>query len=202
MKMNNTKKLSEILNGGGNSLRDAWDTTEAASDFAPLPPATYTARIIGGELTTAKTGTPGYKLTFKVLEGELTGRQFWHDIWLTPAALPMAKRDLGKIGVTVLSQLENPLPPGIRCAAKLILRKDDDGTEHNRVRSFEVFGVDKLEDDDFAPAPLPTGGTPPPAEPLGDTKAANEKSEDDAFPKGGMFAESPAPIRSALGGGL
>jgi hypothetical protein len=145
------RKLSDILNGVGESLRLAWANTAAASDFLPLPAGTYIARIVGGELTTAKSGTPGYKLTFKVLEGEHAGRQFWHDVWLTAAALPMAKRDLGKLGITSLEQLEKPLPAGIRCKVKLALRRADDGTEYNRVRAFDVVGIDKPEDDDFAP---------------------------------------------------
>ena len=63
----------------------------------------------------------------------------------------MAKRDLGKLGVTSLDMLERPLPPGIRCTVKLALRRDDDGNEHNRVRSFEVVGIDEPERDAFAP---------------------------------------------------
>ena len=89
---------------------------------------------------------------FKLLDGDHAGRQFWHDIWLTPAALPMAKRDLGKLSVTSLDQLEQPLPAGIRCAVKLALRRDDDGTEYNRVRRFDVVGIDEPERDAFAPA--------------------------------------------------
>ena len=145
------RRLTDILNDGAERLRDQWDTTTAAEDFAPLPAGVYIARIIGGELTTARSGTPGYKLTFRVLEGEHTGRQFWHDVWLTEAALPMAKRDLGKLGVKSIEQLEQPLPPGIRCRAKLALRRDDDGTEYNRLRSFEVLGIDPPEVDAFAP---------------------------------------------------
>ena len=82
-------KLADILrNGDGEDIRRQWDTTDAAEEFAPLPPGEYVARIIKGELTTSKTkGTPGYKLSFKVLEGDFVDRQFWHDIWLTPLAL-------------------------------------------------------------------------------------------------------------------
>ncbi len=148
---NTRRKLSDILDGDTDSIREQWDKTEAADDFAPLPGGVYVARIVVGELTNAKTGTPGYKLEFKVLEGEHTGRHFWTDIWLTPAALPMAKRDLGKLGVTSLDQLEQPLPPGIRCKVRLVLRRDDDGTDYNRVRSFEVVGIDEPELDAFAP---------------------------------------------------
>ena len=47
-------------------LRQAWDSTEAAGELAPLPPGEYTAHIIAGTLETGKTrGTPGYKLTFR-----------------------------------------------------------------------------------------------------------------------------------------
>jgi hypothetical protein len=148
------QKLSDILrNGDKESLQRSWDETEEADEFGPLPPGEYIARVVSGEFFTSKTNsTPGYKLAFKVLEGDYTGRQFWHDLWLTPAALPMAKRDLGKLGVKRLEQLEQPLPPGIRCKVKLTLRRDDDGTEYNRVRTFEVIAVDQPERDAFAPA--------------------------------------------------
>ena len=109
------------------NLTRAWDKTPAATDFAAaLPPGEYVARIDGGELfKSPEKGTPGYKLTFEVLEGEHHGRKFWHDLWLTQAALPMTKRDLAKIGVTSLDQLEKPLPLGIRCTVKVVLRRGD-----------------------------------------------------------------------------
>ena len=146
-------KLTAILgNDGNHRLHQAWDKTEAAGDFAPLPSGEYVARIINGELTTSRRNTtPGYKLTFRVLEGEYAGRQIWHDIWLTEAALPMSKRDLAKLCVTSLDQLDQPLPPGIRCKVKLALRKEDDGAEFNRVRRFDVIGIDEPEQDTFAP---------------------------------------------------
>jgi hypothetical protein len=146
-------KLSDILdNSDGDRLRQAWNKTEAAEDFGPLPSGEYVARIIAGELFTSRTnGTPGYKLTFGVLEGDFADRQFWHDIWLTPAALPMAKRDLGKLSVANLDQLEKPLPPGIRCCVKLALRRNDNGNEFNKVRRFDVIGIDEPERNAFAP---------------------------------------------------
>jgi hypothetical protein len=64
----------------------------------------------------------------------------------------MAKRDLAKLGVTALEQLEQPIPQGIRCKVQVVLRRDDDKTERNRVRSFEVIGVDQPEVHPFAPA--------------------------------------------------
>ncbi|HUY93330.1 MAG TPA: DUF669 domain-containing protein [Pirellulales bacterium] len=148
------KSLSDILkNGQQQKLADAWGNTEAAEDFKPLPVGDYIATIEAGELFNAKTkNTAGYKLAFRVVEGEHTGRRFWHDVWLTEAALAMAKRDLLKIGVTSLAQLERPLPQGIVCAVKLVLRRDDDGAEFNRVKRFDVLRVETPKADPFAPA--------------------------------------------------
>lgn len=153
-------KLSDILaaSNGGN-INDLWKSTAAADDFAPLPPGSYVCRLTSGELRQAKTGTPEYVLTFRVIEGEYAKRQVWHSLFLTSAALPMAKRDLGKLGVTTLEQLEGPLPKGIRCRVQVTLRKDDNNVEHNRVRSFEVIGIDPPDVDAFAP--LPTNSTGP-----------------------------------------
>ncbi|MBC8355096.1 MAG: DUF669 domain-containing protein [Planctomycetes bacterium] len=147
-------KLTDILgNGGGfDDFRDQWDNTEAADEFGPLPSGEYVAHIVNGELEQSRSkSTPGYKLDFKVIEGDHAGRHFWHDVWLTAAALPQAKRDLGKIGVTDLAQLEQPLPRFIRVKAKVVLRRDDDGTENSRVRRFDVLGIDEPEKDEFAP---------------------------------------------------
>lgn len=149
--MNQRPKLSDILHldGDRDNLKKAWDETEAAGDFAPLPPGEYTCRVLAGELFSAKKGTPGYKLTFEVAEGEYADRRVWHDLWLTAQALPMSKRDMAKLGVTQLEQLEQPLPAGILVRLKIALRKDDNGNEHNRVRSFEVIGIEP--GDAFAP---------------------------------------------------
>ena len=154
--------LSDILAAGstGGNIRDLWNSTEAAGEMGPLPPGEYVAHIIGGELATSRTNsTPGYKLTFSVVEGEYIGRRFWLDCWLTAAALPQTKRDLAKLGVTSLDQLERPLPRGIRCKCKLALRKDDNGDERNRVKTFEVVGIDEPEVDPFAPATPPAPAT-------------------------------------------
>jgi hypothetical protein len=147
------KSLSDILHSDQQeSLRSAWGSTEAATEFKPLPKGEYIAQIVAGEPFTAKTkGTPGYKLTFRVVDGEHADRQFWHEVWLTPAAMPMAKRDLAKLGVTSFDQLDQPLPQGIVCRVKLTLRTADDGAEFNAVKSFCVERIDPPQADPFAP---------------------------------------------------
>ena len=95
------KKLADILlNSDREKLGRDWDSTKAADDLKPLPSGEYRCSIASGELFNAKQGTPGYKLKLVVLEGEHADRVVWHDVWLTEAALPMAKRDLGKLGIT------------------------------------------------------------------------------------------------------
>jgi hypothetical protein len=125
-----------------------------------LPRGDYRCRVTDGELVTSKSGTPGYVVTFTVADGEHKGRKLWHTAWLTPAALPMSKRDLLKLGVTSLDVLERPLPAGIVCDVRVVVRTDDDGVERNRVVSFSVVELlaDPTGDDDFA-SPLPATPT-------------------------------------------
>ena len=140
------KKLTDILRQSDDRerLKRAWDATAAAGDLKPLPAGEYVCRIIGCELFNAKTGTAGVKLTFEIADGEHEGRHCWHDNWLTAQALPVTKRDLLKLGITTLDLLDDPETPGkvrrLLCKVKVGLRKDDDGNEFNRVRSFEVLG--------------------------------------------------------------
>lgn len=149
------RRLTDILaNGQCGNLRDAWNQTEAAADFAPLPAGAYECHVHSVELFNARTGTPGVKIRFDVREGEHAGRALFHDCWLTPAALPQTKCDCLKLGLDSLDKLESAaVPPGrIRCKVRIALRRDDDGTERNRVTRFDVLRVDEPERDPFAPA--------------------------------------------------
>ncbi|HPF39407.1 MAG TPA: DUF669 domain-containing protein [Phycisphaerae bacterium] len=146
------KKLTDILHGGDRErIAAVFDRADAAEDFQPLPGGDYEAHVVGLELFESRNGTPGVKLSFRVCDGPHTGRLFWSDLWLTAAALPMAKRDLAKLGITALEQLEGDLPQGIRCRCKVTLRRDDDGNEFNRLRKFDVVGIDTPQADPFAP---------------------------------------------------
>jgi hypothetical protein len=141
--MNKRKTLTDILlNSDRESLTSLWNTTAAAAEFAPLPKGEYIFRILTGELFTSKNNKPGYKLTLEVAEGDFEGRRAWCDLWLTKPALPMTKRDLAKIGVKDLEQLERPLPAGILIKGKLALRTDDDGNQNNRLVRFEFVGIE------------------------------------------------------------
>ena len=147
-------KLSDILNGSGGDFNDRWNSTEAAGDFGPVPRGEYVCHVTKGELESSRSkATPGYKVEFVILDGEYKGQRLWLDCWLTPAALAQSKRDLGKLGIVSPEMMERPLPRGIRCKVTAVVRRDDDGIERNRVRSFEVIGIDKPEVSPFAPKP-------------------------------------------------
>lgn len=184
--MSERKKLFDILQQASDreNLQRAWKTTVAAAEFAPLPKGEYVFRILLGELFTSKRGTPGYKLTLEVSEGAFEGRRAWCDFWLTPAALPMTKRDLAKIGVTDLEQLEQPLPAGILIKGKLALRTDDDGNESNRLVRFECIGIER--GDAFEPRDEDTAI----AEGIG------QPSADEAFPSGPTSRRPPTGTAS------
>jgi len=152
-------ELSDILRGGESGregLFDDWNAADAAEDFQPLPSGKYIASIESGVLSeSSRKGTPSYKLTFRITEGEYKDRLVWHDIWLTEKARPIAKRDLGKLGVTGLEQLEKPMPQGIKCEVTLALRKGDGGVEYNQVRRFDVIDMDEPEPNPFTPVGEP-----------------------------------------------
>jgi hypothetical protein len=199
----NRKRLSDILTDSGavRKLESAWQATAAAAEFAPLPPGEYTFRVLAGELFSSRGGTPGYKLMLEVSEGDYEGRHVWHDLWLTPAALPMTKRDLAKIGVSDIAQLERPLPPGILIKGRLALRRDDDGNEGNRLTRFEFAGIepgdafepqDTGADADPGAAP-PVNGSPTPA-------AGNGHQASDLFPYGASARNGAAFVAAEKGG--
>lgn len=134
-------------------LESLWNSAEAAPELRPLPAGKYDCRVYGIELFKARrNATPGVKITFAIADGQFANRRLWLDLWLTPAAIGQTKRELAKLGITELAQIERPNPAAIRrirCQVAATLRKGDDGTEFNAVRSFAVTGIDPETVDPF-----------------------------------------------------
>jgi hypothetical protein len=148
------KRLTDILHGSSpDALKKAWTETEAAPDMGPIPGGEYVAEVFAGELSESRSGTPGCKVTFRIIEGDYRGRRVWLDLWLTPDALRYTKRDLLKLGVTDLEQLDKPMPKGIVCKLDVVLRTDDRGKKKNEVRTFEVLRIEPPKPDPFAVDP-------------------------------------------------
>lgn len=145
-------RLSDVLGSQNqDALQRAWESTQAAKERSPIPAGVYETYATDGRLFTSNRGTAGYKLKFEICRGDYAGRKVWHDLWLTPAALALSKRDLHKLGITTLDQLEQRLPPGIKCRVKIVTRQNDSGDTYNVVRSFEVIGIEAPHADPFAP---------------------------------------------------
>lgn len=157
------KRLTDILsqgNGGGNWIDGNWGDTAPAPEFGPIPSGSYEAHLIEKLPFNAKTGTPGIKLTFSILDGPFKGRRLWFDIWLTDQAKPQALRDFAKLGIRNKAQIEMPLPADKRIRCRLIVglsKSDTTGDLYNVIKRFEPIGVDDVEVDPFAP---PTNGGP------------------------------------------
>jgi hypothetical protein len=156
-------RLDDILSGGADDFDALWDETDAAGDDVPLPAGTYRCLVVAGELSQSRgKGTPSFKMTLEVIApAPFAGRRVWHDLWLTPKALPTAKRDLAKLGITQTRQLNAPLRAGIVIEAKITQRTEDDGRVFNRVRDFQVVAdgpppgaLDPDEDDDAKGVPF------------------------------------------------
>jgi hypothetical protein len=136
MNQQNLARLAAMY--GGEELADLtkqFNSAEVASDSAAIPPGRYRCLAVSGELHKSRSGTPGYRVTFAVEDGEHRGVRLRLDCWLTPAAMPMSKRDLLKLGV---SRLEDPFPSGQVAEVTVVKYADDAGIERNRIRTFQV----------------------------------------------------------------
>jgi len=150
--MNQRKRLTDILQPNDrDALRRRIAEVKPAADFVPLPAGEYVARLFDGEWFTSRANNLGYKLTFRIEEGEFVGRRVWHELYFTEAAEKYSKRDLEKLGITELVTNDRPLPPGIVCAVRVVLRRDDDGNERNQVKRLDVLRIDEPKPDPFAP---------------------------------------------------
>ena len=114
--------------------KSLWDNTPAGDER--LPAGIYECEAIKGEQFESKNGTPGYKITWKVLIGEHKGRLLWQDLWLTPAAMPMAKRQLKQFNMT---SPEDTLPDGIVFRVEVAIKTTDDDRQFNEVKKTEFL---------------------------------------------------------------
>lgn len=126
-----------------SKLQNVFDDTDAAPEYEPIPAGEYEAGLVSGAFMESKQGTPGYTITFEIRDGGQAGRRLTDTLWLTPAAIPFTKRDLSKIGITSFEQMKRPVPAGIVCRLRVALRRDDDGTEYNKVRSWEPVRLEQ-----------------------------------------------------------
>ena len=122
-----------------DKLDEEFQKTEAAQDGGGILPAgIYVMRAVGRLKQSKVKGTNYYELEMTVADGEHAGRKIWHAIWLTQDALPLARRDLTRLGIKSLKQLREPLPSWL-LEATVRVRVDDDGEARNHIRKFTLI---------------------------------------------------------------
>jgi hypothetical protein len=141
---------------------NAFDSTEAAPEFAPLPPGVYVARVVRGEVCQTKAGTDAYRIRFEVIEGPYAGRTVIRTWTFSERALPYTKRDLAPFGLTSSAKLLSPFPePGRDYIVRLVvaLQRSDDGREFNDVKKLDLIRVVESPIGEFLLSPpQPEGG--------------------------------------------
>ncbi|MFM8272963.1 MAG: DUF669 domain-containing protein [Gemmata sp.] len=123
-----------------------FDATEAAPEFAPLPPGIYSARVLRGEYCSTKAGADAYRLRFEVTEGPHAGKTIIRTWTFGAKALPYTKRDLSPFGLTTTAKLLSPFPePGREYVVRLVvaLQRGDDGVERNDIKRIDLVRVDE-----------------------------------------------------------
>jgi hypothetical protein len=135
-----------------------FDIVEAADELTPLPRDTYEGVATAGKLIQSSRGTDGYRLEFRVTQGEYNGRRLWHTYWLSEKALPFSKRDLKKFGIDSLLTLKSPFPADrYVCRLAVVVKCEDDGRERNEVTCITVL---RTQEPPANPFPLPPAAEP------------------------------------------
>ena len=154
--------LREILSKNDRkAIEDTWASTSAAEDYSPIPRGNYNAKLLKLKTGQIPNGKPYVKQIFQIEDGEFCGRRVQMTLWLTTPAMPYTKRELSKIKILQLEELENPIPKHFICRIYVVKEKQNDGREFNNVKSFNVLSFEPEEADPFAPQanPVPNSTT-------------------------------------------
>lgn len=129
-----------ILPNSSMSFLEAFDRTEAAPEYRPLPAGIYPVRVVSGSFQQTKKGADAYRVVFEVTEGEHARRRVSRTWVFSEKAVPYAKRDLSTLGLTTGMQLLEPWPPmtcEIHCRLIVALQRGDNGSEFNDVKKID-----------------------------------------------------------------
>jgi hypothetical protein len=131
-------------NGGNGGGISAFDNTEPAPEFTPIPPGVYVGRVVRGEYCTTRNGSDGYRMKFQVTEGPHAGKTVIRTWTFTARSLPYARRDLAPFGLTTSAALLAPFPPaGKECIVRLVvaIQTGNDGSQFNDIKKIDLIRV-------------------------------------------------------------
>ena len=135
-------------NGNGNGKPpegiDAFDAAEPAPDFTPIPPGTYSAKVLRGEYCSTKAGAEAYRLRFEITEGEHAGKTVIRTWTFSAKAMGYTKCALAAFGLTTKAQLLSPFPEAAReYLVRLVvaIQRGNDGIERNDIKRIDAVRV-------------------------------------------------------------
>ena len=140
---------------------DAFDAAVPAPEYSPIPPGTYSARVLRGEYTATRAGAEAYRLRFEVSEGEHKGKTVIRTWTFSPKAVAYTKRDLAPFGLVNKTQLLYPFPnAGREYHVRLVvaLQRGDDGIDRNDLKRIDLVRVDESPAAAFLLPEQPEGG--------------------------------------------
>ena len=139
-------------NGKPSGGIDAFNSTDAAPEFSPIPPGLYPARVLRGEYCSTRAGADAYRLRFEVTEGEHKGKTVVRTWTMSAKAVAYTKRDLAPFGLTSTAKLLTPFPEAGReyhVRVVVALQRGDDGREFNDLKRIDLVRVDESPAADF-----------------------------------------------------
>jgi hypothetical protein len=166
--MSERKKLSDnLLNSERAALEEALgDALSKGGTERTVPGGDYKCRVVKCELNRTQAGKLECVLTLEIIQGDFADRPLWHHLYLSsPGAIRQSLPDLKELGIdcssptAILAQLDRALPQGIIVQAKVVLHRDDDGIERNKVKAIRLVGIEPAEPEPFAPRTEPGDGS-------------------------------------------
>lgn len=137
-----------------DKLQKAFDEAPDSPDVVPA--GTYKCYVLDSKLTKSKNGTLGWALSLRIIDGEFKNRVFFYTLWITPSSMPVHKRLLKALGVKSHIREINALVStviNLAFEAKVTVRTDDQGRQHNEIRDLMPRGVHTPEAGAFPPPP-------------------------------------------------
>jgi hypothetical protein len=112
-------------------------------ESADVPPGTYTGKLTDSRIVRSlRTKNVGVTLLWEIL-GQARTTWVRRTLWLSAGALPHTKRDLARLGVRTLADLDNdpPVRPGVMCRFVIADRRSSDGYVEPRIVAWEVLSI-------------------------------------------------------------
>lgn len=123
---------------------------DVGGGFEPIPVGDYTAYLYDAQAKTFNTGSQGYRLTFKIADGQYQGRQVFDNLVLVETAkwkiAQFWKAMTNEMGEVEVDTDKIPEFIGRKIGLKIGVENDNQGNPRNVVKSmYYVGGQESIE---------------------------------------------------------